>query len=152
MATDPETQQGQDGQYQFDNFPRFLEGMREAMVMLSATPCVDKSGQLRFVTLEGQVCCPVTLVDLHVNRIETPVNLVNRVLKRQKPLVPPHLLEVIRNAADNRHILPYWVISGGSPRPTFELDVQHELDRVAGILGARRHRMTPQPTMAAQVA
>ncbi len=136
MLTDPETQ------YQFPDFLRFLEGMRKASDSLGAEWHVDRTGRLYAVTSDEQVCCPVTLVDKHANAIETPVERVARVLKRQKPLLPPHLLDVIVRAVDNRHIQPWWV-SDTRMRPAFDHDVQRELDRVAGVLNKRRHRMTP---------
>jgi len=135
MATGSETQQS-DQHYHFSDLPRLLEGMREAMKALKAEGFIDGLGRLRAVTEFGQTCCPITLLDLRINGgEETPVEKVARVLRRQKPLLPPHLMEVVINAADNARITGPW----GSLTPKFEVDVQLALDEAMEVNGKRRH-------------
>lgn len=138
MLTDPETQ------YQFPSFDQFLTAIPAASKALEAEWMLDKLGRLRAVTGCGEVCCPLTLVSLYQQKIETSVEKVGRILKGPKPLVPPHLLDVILPAVDNRHIMVF----GGAMRRDFELDVQLALDQAAGINGKRRHSSSADAVIA----
>jgi len=129
MLTDPSDR------YHFLSFDGFLEGLRAARVALGAVVTVDTKGRLRVATSTGQVCCPLTLTYLYVTGEQTPVERVARIItKKERPLMPPHLAQVILAASENHHVAAL----EGKIVPAFERDVQLELDAAAGINGKRR--------------